>query len=299
MIVLHVGNTTGTNAFPTLPMKMKPNTVALAALVFVTAPANAAAVIYEPFNYATGGLNGKFGLTEEGLTGAWAANADTVLEENSLSYGLLSTAGNKFRGKEAINRYGGSRAISASALSTSGLLVSNSELWFSVIIGKATTANSSNTFLALALASDTFITSNGNTRPLTAGQGVGIDWTGTQPVRASSFSTAAPVVGTSTASLYAPGEFGLIVGKILWGDTTDTITLYQPDINLTLGAAVSTLETTVDQSAFDTLTFRWGSGIVMDEIRFGANYASVTPIPEPSTALLGAIGAIMLLRRRR
>lgn len=280
--------------------KLTNSLVASSLLVAAVSSANAALAIYEPFDYPVGGLNGATGSTEVGLSGAWSANSDTVLEAGSLSYGSLATAGNKFRGKEAINRYGGSRAISASALSSAGLLANDAELWFSVLIGKASTANSANTFLALALASDTFITGNGNTRPLVAGQGVGIDWTGTTPVKASSFSTAAPTVGTSTASLYAPGESGLIVGKIVWGDTTDTITLYQPNASLVLGTAVSTLNTTVDQSAFDTISFRWGSGIVMDELRFGASYADVTPvaIPEPSTALLGVLGALAFIRRR-
>lgn len=37
----------------------------------------------------------------------------------------------------------------------------------------------------------------------------------------------------------------------------------------------------------------------IDDIRVGTTWESVSPIPEPSAALLGAIGGLMLLRRRR
>jgi len=39
--------------------------------------------------------------------------------------------------------------------------------------------------------------------------------------------------------------------------------------------------------------------ITYDEIRFGATFADVSPVPEPSAALLGALGVLALLRRRR
>ena len=45
-----------------------------------------------------------------------------------------------------------------------------------------------------------------------------------------------------------------------------------------------------------------GSDVIDDGIRFGASYLDVSPaaaIPEPSAALLGALGVLGLLHRRK
>ena len=86
--------------------------------------------------------------------------------------------------------------------------------------------------------------------------------------------------------------------------------MFKPDTDLVLpGAPISTLTTTVDQSTFDTLTFRRGDKPVLDEIRFGSSYNDVIgasdgpgDIPEPSTFLiwtLGLLGLAVYARRRR
>ena len=81
------------------------------------------------------------------------------------------------------------------------------------------------------------------------------------------------------SSVYDFGVHNLVVCKITWDATAEaegTIELYRPGKDLVLPAEpVSTLTTKVDQSTFDTLTFRVGGVILLDEIRFGKSYSEV------------------------
>ena len=54
----------------------------------------------------------------------------------------------------------------------------------------------------------------------------------------------------------------------------------------------------LDQSQFDTLNIS-GVKFYVDELRIGTTFADVTPIPEPATMTLLALGGLALLRRRR
>jgi len=80
------------------------------------------------------------------------------------------------------------------------------------------------------------------------------------------------------------------------------VTLYLPGTNLALGTAVSTSQGIIaDQSEFAKIGFsNLRADITVDEIRIGASYADVSPIPIPlpRAALLGAMGILLLLRRR-
>ncbi len=71
--------------------------------------------------------------------------------------------------------------------------------------------------------------------------------------------------------------------------------------------AAEPMTATVSQAVFDDLSFDGisfgqftsNSDVYHDEVRIGTTYASVTPVPEPSVALLGALGTIALLRRKK
>ena len=54
----------------------------------------------------------------------------------------------------------------------------------------------------------------------------------------------------------------------------------------------------LDQSQFDTLNV-CSLKFFVDELRIGTTFADVTPVPEPATISLLAIGGLMALRRRR
>ena len=89
-----------------------------------------------------------------------------------------------------------------------------------------------------------------------------------------------------------PGGIGfnntvLIVGKVTWGadgSALDKVDLYLPDTSLKLGPVVSTVSATINQSTLDNITFCGSLGAPadyynIDEIRFGARYWDVSPVP--------------------
>ena len=74
-----------------------------------------------------------------------------------------------------------------------------------------------------------------------------------------------------------------MVGEIIWGAdgaAADTINLYFPNKNLALGPVVATRSAVLDQSSFGVISYAHKNDSMpayFDEIRFGANYASVAP----------------------
>jgi hypothetical protein len=110
----------------------------------------------------------------------------------------------------------------------------------------------------------------------------------------------------SGLSISRDGATHLFVVHAEWGANglaNDKLTLYAPGTDLLQGSAISTLEGVVSQEdgSFNTLFFSADQAVgVLDEIRIGATYADVTPVPEPTTtALLGLGGLALILRRRK
>ena len=263
----------------------------LGVIVAFSGSLQADAVVYEPFNYEVGGLDGQGDPNQVGLEGTWNAQESALLIADSLTYGTLPTTGGSIGGLAGgSNHYGGARAISVDALAGNGLLDDGATLWFSVEMGFGTGGNTANARLAFALANDQFNEGNYNYwinddgEQLGSGIGVILGRLDTiiGSVAAAQFRDSASgdalagnILGNTTDALYGEGEHGLIVGKIMWGSENDTIEIYQPDMDMNLGDPISTLTTTVDQSTFDTITWARGDSVAMDEIRFGENYAAV------------------------
>ncbi|HSH16452.1 MAG TPA: autotransporter-associated beta strand repeat-containing protein, partial [Verrucomicrobiae bacterium] len=255
------------------------------------------AVIYEPFDYPDGGLNGNGGA-EVGLTGTWTATSSNVqMASGSLAYGSLPTYGKSVSAIAGQNTFGGSRSVTAAALSGSGLLNDGATLWFSMVMGYGTGGNLTNARLAFALGNSSFGTGNAQyfivNEGSQPGSGLGVTlgrfstngWTVATQFRDASFGTSlfgGNVFGTVGGTTIGAGQQRLVIGKITWGESGDTIELYQPDANLNLGSAVSTLTADVDQSTFDTLTFTRGDVVTLDEIRFGANLEDVIGASTPA-----------------
>jgi MYXO-CTERM domain-containing protein len=98
-------------------------------------------------------------------------------------------------------------------------------------------------------------------------------------------------------------ELSLTVGQnniYLW---VNPASLGGSDLN-TATATWSATGLNTEQARWQSIKFYSGSnssGTSLDELRFGTDYASITPIPEPTTALLGlaALAGLAVTRRRR
>ena len=273
-----------------------------------------ALVAYEPFDYSAGALGSASGGT--GFAGNWSSNGTTNVVAADLTYGDLDTAGGRIGNLSGgQNRFGASRTID---LSTPGLLADGEELWFSLMMGYDSGGNRTNSRLTFVLGTESMSGANFAYYFPTAGAtGLGVTLgrfgsngriVATQ-VRDSTFGASGfggNVYGTGQTTTVVPDSNGslnvdyrLVVGRITWGASTDTIDIFLPDTNLNLGSVHSTLTVDVDQSGYDTISFARGDKMVMDEIRFGATSADVLPVPEPGVALLGGLGVLAMLRRRR
>ena len=265
--------------------------------ITVNAAAPVGLAIYEPFNYAAGNLNGASGSGSIGLDGTWTAGLQIATESPSLTYGTLPVAGNKVR-SVSIYSPGASRSISTSALAARGLLDNGATLWFSVVMGGYGGWDPAGNLIDLALANNAMpyngnVPDNGSIPG--AGLGVRLQYTG---VYAAQYGpVGAPLTGAYDNTVNggilndAPR---LVVGKITWGATADTIEIYLPGSDMVLPSKPSSVLTAnVDQSTFNTLTFSRGSNVLLDEIRFGATLQSVlqgtvvmfndTTAPTPNT----------------
>ena len=247
----------------------------------------AVAVVYEPFNYSSTGLNGASGTSEVGLTGTWSASGDSFIGPNR-AYGALVSRGAGIGNLQGgVNRFGGARSINASALAGNGLLTDGATLWISLIMGYDVAPN--NCRLAFSLANSSLNTGNFNYNIVNEGaqlgSGVGVSLSGNSNgvVQATQFrdSTtgsgfAGNVLGAASGTLITANTSRLIVCKITWGaGATDKIDIYAPDANLNLGSVVSTLTCNVNQSTFDTITWARGDKMLLDEIRIGGSYQAV------------------------
>jgi hypothetical protein len=197
------------------------------------------------------------------------------------------------------------------ALSTAGLLDSGTTLWFSYVFQK-TTNGGSNEKSGFAFGTDRVNPAFNGLNMMTSGYGLGA-YSNSTSVSASSWATGTITVGSGVA-LTALADSTLVIGKIVWGaatgttaETNETITLYTRALNdiatepTTGGGTRATAA--FDQTALNTISFgqrNSGGTQYYDEIRFGATYADVAvAIPEPSAALLGGLGCLLLLRRRK
>jgi hypothetical protein len=255
------------------------------------------AVLYEPFDYAAGALGSASGGT--GFSGNWSSSSATFVATSDLPYGDLPSTGNSIGNMAGgINRFGGARPVD---LATHGLLADGGELWFSLIMGYDSGGNRTNSRLTFVLGTESMSGGNFQYYYNTAGAtGLGVTLgrfgsngriVATQ-VRDSTFGTgfSGNVYGTGQTITAVPDSNGvlnidyrLVVGRITWGASEDTIDIFLPDTNLNLGSVHSTLTVNVDQSGYDTISFARGDKVVMDEIRFGASFESVIGAGAPAS----------------
>lgn len=291
------------------------------------AASNAALVVYEGFDYTAGtntasAANGSSSATTAGvtatgtgLTGSWIMNrggsgnnvSGTSFTSPTLDFGDLSETGIKL----AWTGYGSSAAgnqltadLTSSASSALAPGATNKTIWMSTLIRPGTFANGSGVFLGNnAVAGDT----SGATI-----FGLGFNSAGNAVVSYNNGSTAATTGTFSATSTY--WLVGNMTYSISGGTTTFSaanLWIYSaasgnpPVDELALGAAMASFSgtsTSTGSRVPDNLLFKTGSSLAnsqFDEVRIGDSYASVAAIPEPRAALLGGLGLLALLRRRR
>ena len=298
-------------------------------LTFAASSASADALIYEGFEVGDGTLNGNTG----GLGLApnnWSSNSNTAA--GSLTYGSLVTSG----GKQVVNtgtQFNKGNISPGTTLSGAGLMNDGAVLWMSVLIDNID-LNGSDPFASDDLRTYVAFGAGDSDGFDRVGDGIGGGFTiALNKENAAGTSQGAINVqawndggqgglepgatrGTNTLANpapIAPAGTILAVAKFTWGQfgvTDDLFELYLPDTSLALGSVVASMTADFDQlgagiadDAFDTISFSGGrsqNGVPqVDEIRFGASYADVTPVPEPGSLALLGLGGLLIARRRR
>ncbi len=278
--------------------------VTVIALLALGGTLNAAAVIYEPFDYTAGefinGQNGGIGFADAWLTRGVYGNPKVGTD--SRNWGELVAAGNH---ADATGPSSISRTIDSS-LADANLLDNGATLWFSYVMD-AVGQNMYNLDFNFALGTDPLDGQQppspyeDRTNMINDGFGIGVGnaWISETHARIKGayWQDTGDVDGfgervmtdTTLEINNTDNARALIVGKIEWGTgagDAETITLYAPDADLTLPEdSVLDSWTTValDQSQFDTVTIQWkDSEPSIDEIRFAATYDEVLGATEPS-----------------
>ena len=280
---------------------MKTSLSLLTIAVLLTAvQVQGAVVIYEGFDYNSpgdvqGNGPGAPSGSSLGLSGTWGGDNRLDVIGGSLGYGSLQTSGNSAQ-YTGTGGGGGNLGININGdLAAAGLLNNSTTLWFSVVMNFVDVGNDEFAF--------TIGTAEPFTNNLQGGNGVGVYVSSGGAAQAALYN--AGTLQSATGSTNFQGTTQLIVGRIDWGidgSTADNLTLYAPgsDLDIT-GHDFSTASVDLVQSGLSRIGIwaRNGDSDSIDEIRFGSTLADVTPVPEPSAALLGAVGALLLLRRRR
>jgi len=257
---------------------MKIATTSLATVALLAGTSAYSAPIYEEsFDYAAGNLSD---------AAEWTGSASVV--SPGLTYGNLATSGNT----ASVDNTNGRDTVDFS-----GFLDDGDTLWFSVLLNVKFGTNEG---FGFALGTDNLNDNNGTTMS-GSGNGFGIRGKG-------SFKAGYWENGGSNESGVGGGSSlttALVVGEMIFNADSaqdDTINIYLPDTDLNLGSVVSSISATLDQTTFDTVGFAAKgstSGDSVDEIRFGATYEDVSPIPEPGSLALMGLGGLMMIKRRR
>jgi len=130
----------------------------------------------------------------------------------------------------------------------------------------------------------------------------GGSWTLTESAGSTSSSGVSPVNGTSDYLVVRFDMAGTSSTAHLWVNPSNSLLAGADLATGTADASLTGLD--ADAVGFRNLYVYLGSGTgegSADEFRFGTDFAAVSPVPEPSAALLlfGAGAAKLFLRRRR
>lgn len=273
----------------------------------IATSAQAALLVYEPFDYSTGALAGNSGAT--GLSGNWSSsgsNQQSVVSPG-LSFTGLSTTGNAARRTSAPG--GAESNVSLTSSAVTSLTADNSTIYFSLLVrnDRFSVANEN---LAFVFGSGPLVvpSSDKQNPTISGGEGFGIHLDGNtdggSTIDIFGYQIDDGVASQSSGKIDngTSVDTFMLVGQIDWvaNGNNDTLSLWNvADPTVGLGSSFAAMTADLDQSLFDTLAVESQQVGTIDEIRFGTTLSDVGVIPEPSTALLGGLGLLFLLRRRR
>lgn len=269
--------------------------VAFAGVALSTARAQL--IAYEPFNYTVGG--NVAGNTLSGV-GAWSAlntgTAPSILSGNLNVTGLQDSAG------ASVSLPGGNYQEAVLALPSSN---TSGSLFFSIALSLTGAPGAATATIGFA-NSGTNLGGMVFTQAATGGYQIGFS------IRSSGTTvTYDPTIYSTGSTIFLVGRYDFVAG----GTGNDTGALWINPSQATFGAGAAPTATitsastgTSDLGSITQFILRGVANspiAVVDELRIGTTWASVTPaaIPEPSTyaALLGALalGLVALRRHRR
>lgn len=241
------------------------NALTCAALLGSAALSQAAVLVSEDFSYANGSLNGQSGGT--GFSNAWTSTTNVsggVATGNASSTRTLSTS-----------------------FGTTGTV------WVSFDWGYTSTPSEGASFGGLTFYAGTGPESEkqlvGNTWP-----GVGHDRWGTNGATISLVSSVGMKTGVAKITLGGEGANNDMI-QVWVGATGSPV-----DVS---GAALLTASgrdlENIDGIRINGQDFSGDPGAGFDNLLIGTTMLDVDAVPEPSAALLGGLGMLALLRRRR
>lgn len=289
-----------------------PLVVCAAAVALAASPLHAAVYAgqaYEPFDYPAGslsGLNGGSGFNTGGdgsaNTTSWGTSTAVAIVEGGLTYGAVFPAaeGNMM----SIPAGGGQITRSL------GQTVDSGTFFFSYLTRRTTdTERTVNVAFFNSSNSERFAVGQFGTGSYTDGDG---------RFQVSPLNTIGNVISPANPIVYGTNVTHLVIGRVefdangvnerltIWidpsdGDLTnawtngiDVLTPYISVDNFDIGNIAAFRPFTGGPAAPHA-----GAGAEFDEFRFGSSFQQIVPIPEPASALLGALGAIGLAGRRR
>lgn len=307
-----------------------------ATLAIAVGSAHGALVAYEGFQYADAYANssdyvGNSGqsvnslhgqsngnpsnVDATGLAGTWdestlSDNDDWFIVQGSLAFGDQTTSGNRVVYNSLLDQSNATRSLSTAAQTT---LDSSSSMFFSILINPTEVASASRGGFAITntnLAGGGINNSNGTYTSANSLVGFGFGSTGSHQWQAYGWDGTNVTTGGGAMSP-TQGQTYMLVGQISFNTGVggeDEFSLYNYLLNEgsveggTLDQVGSTLALDIDETSLDLLNLNRQRYFEADEIRIGTSLTDVvsnSPIPEPTTALLGGLGALLLLRRRR
>lgn len=277
---------------------MKTKHILPSLLLAAFAPGASAAIIIADFNDLTGSdadLTGQAGGT--GFTGIWAGSATVDVNSGDLTAPAATNFGiSQGGGAQFVNGEFSSQRQSFRSLSTTLAGGTGGTIWFSLLFNSPdNTSRGALTFNetgASTFKRAVFI-ANGSVRLGLAtedGSGPATYTNNVDTLLVGSLTLSS--TGDETISIWLNPDVSAGIGGLGTASTTKT----EDAISLTGGI------TTIGVSSYEAGS---AGGVLLDALRLSDNtdanqaFLDVTTVPEPSTALLGAIGAIALLRRRR